>query len=220
MASCASIRARPVPPGTLDCDGNTGADIDLVTEHGTGTVCLTQEACDADCAVVCGADAVVLPGCEGICQNGPNHNLPCVNDTDCPGGNCPGRDAPTGPHNGLCQCSCSAKVGGTPTAGSLTCNLSSAITVEAALPCDGLDVIIDVGSTCIPLTTATSTGSINNENNVGGTRITPAISGVPTPGCEDLATSITTGTKLVGIINFLDNSTLGDLDVTASFTCQ
>ena len=169
---------------------------------------------------LCGSDTPLLPGCEGICQGGANEDLACSDDTECPGGNCPGRDAPN--HNvlGTCQCSCGSETGGTANAGSLKCNLGATITVETALPCDAADIIIDVGQTCIPITTGTASGSINNYNFGGGTKVTAASTGVPTPGCVDLETSITTGTKLVGVVNFLDNSVLGDLDVTVSFTCE
>ena len=208
------------PAGVVDCDGTEGADIDMRTEHGTGNVCANQEDCVADCAVECGADAPVLPGCEGYCQGGGNHNLACVDDTDCPGGNCPGRDSPNHNAQGTCQCSCASMTGGTPEAGSLKCNLGSAITVETALPCDGADIIIDVGQTCIPITTGTATGEINFYNFAAGTNSTGPVTGTPTPGCVDLATSVTTDTQLVGVVNFLDNSVLGDLDVVVSFTCE
>ena len=215
----------PCPAGKIDCDGGAPVSTDVVADHtigacGSNGACLT--ACTGVCSGLGAAYSPLLSGCEGFCQGGANDEDPCINDTDCPGGSCTGRD-PVG-HAGTCNCVCSASGIGAPSSpGGLGCNLGVQIDVE--LPSDGdcLDAdTIKLPALCGPITTQASTGVLIDANNTGGKMI-PA--GGPTTvngvnaNCASLAASTMTGTRVVGALGFFD-STLGDIFARLTFTCQ
>ena len=125
------------------------------------------------------------------------------------------------PHGNVCGCSC-LDVGGAPSAvGGLQCNAGAVINVELASPCDGADVLIAVGTRCIPLTTEAVSSIIDNSDNQSGVELPlGGVSGSGTAAvCNDLTISTTTGIVLAGAANFFD-STIGDLAVDLSFTCR
>ena len=137
-----------------------------------------------------------------------------------PGGSCPGPEDLS--HGNICNCDCVTVDGAATPAGTLQCNVATSVTVETAPPCDGTDVVISVGTQCIPVTAGTFTSIMHNANNtvgkdfpVGGSTTT----GVPVGSCEDLAVSVTSGLELTGGANFYD-SLLGDLSVSSRFVCQ
>ncbi len=151
------------------------------------------------------------------------------------------------PHGNICGCSC-LELGGVPSRpGALQCNVGVSIVVESntdapcGQQCNGGvnhgqscvndvfcpggvcedDTLMVMDRRCIPITTETASGLIVDTNNTSPKEIETghgASVGVPTL-CDDLATSMTTGMELVGVVNFLD-SNLGDLAIAARFSCQ
>ncbi len=209
----------PCPAGEIDCDGGNGLDVEMASDHNIGA-CTDNPDCAAQCATHCDPNSVFNSGCEGFCVGGANDNLPCTDDSDCPDGSCPGKDG--NPHGNICGCDC-LSIGGNPSvAGGLECNLSVNINVEVAGPCGDGDVLIAVGTRCLPLTTETLTSQLVNANKTAGKLMPP---GVPYTAsgtaidCAGLATSVTTGLGMQGALNFFD-STIGDLNTFESFTCE
>jgi hypothetical protein len=204
--------------GEIDCDGGNALDVTMDSDHNIGA-CTGNPDCAAQCAAVCAPDGVFNSGCEGFCDGGARDGLPCTNDSACPGGSCPGGD--TLPHGNICGCDC-LRIGGAPgSAGALQCNMDTNINVELAGPCDGADILIAVGERCIPLTSEALSSQIQNTNNSPG-KVFPdpaATNAGVAIDCLDLATSATTGLRLVGTVNFFD-STIGDLNTMQAFTCQ
>ena len=99
--------------------------------------------------------------------------------------------------------------------------MGATILVEEAAPCNGTDVLIGMGTQCIPLTTESVSSIIDNENNSNGSELPSgglSASGVAAV-CNDLAVSTTTDIVLAGAVNFFD-STIGDLAVELIFTCR
>jgi hypothetical protein len=113
-------------------------------------------------------------------------------------------------------------MGGAPAAaGSLKCELGLHIVIESALPCDGTDPSITFGDVCVPITTETASGVIQNANLGGGTLPTsgPAVlNGVP-GDCVNLQSGVTSGIEMRGTVGFLD-STLGDAFTSIRLDCQ
>ncbi|MFQ5514596.1 MAG: hypothetical protein ACE5FG_09150 [Myxococcota bacterium] len=224
---CVDPAASSCATGEIDCDGGNSLDIDVTSQHGSigiGT-CGDQASCASACAAHCGASTPANPACEGFCLGGPNQDAPCTNDSDCPGSNCPGKDA--APHTGECQCTCiTTGIGPASPSGSINCEVGVNINVESTPPpdpCGNGDILIAVGEQCVPMTSTTATSVINDSNFTGGQTIPPVgppatKTGVP-GDCVALATSTTTGIQLVGYANFFD-STIGDLQSTLSFICQ
>jgi len=225
--------------GALSCmDDATTPGYDLEAFHTIDT-CSSNAECASDCATHCsglGQDvAEDSAGCEGFCNGGANDEAACTADADCPGGFCPGQDTPLGPHNhpialgGLappdnaCQCTCIDRgVGATGAKGSLTCDLSTSIAVETALPCDGADTLITIGSACIPLTTGTATGIIQDANYVAAATLPSGGAKTATGALIDPDTLLSTGTSgmtMVGQIAAYD-SAIGDLEVEVEMICQ
>jgi hypothetical protein len=94
------------------------------------------------------------------------------------------------------------------------------IDVEIAAPCGDGDVLIAVGTRCIPLSTETVTSQLHNTNDSDRDFPVPPFSGSGIAiDCNTLATSSTTGLKLIGTANFFD-STIGDLHTNQTLVCQ
>ncbi len=209
----------PCPAGEIDCDGGNGLDVTMDSDHNIGA-CTGNPDCAAQCAAYCDPIFAFNSGCEGFCVGGANDNLPCTDDSDCPDGSCPGKDG--NPHGNICGCDCLG-IGGNPSvAGGLQCNLSVNINVEIAGPCGDGDILIAVGTRCLPLTTEAITSQIHDANKTAGKKM-PAGSPYTATGtagdCAGLATSVTTGLGMEGALNFFD-STIGDLTTFESFVCQ
>jgi hypothetical protein len=211
-------------------DGNIGA-------------CTGNPACEGDCDAYCpggfGAGFTQLSsGCTGYCTGGAG-NTACTADAVCSGlgeGACNGPDNLAMAQANICQCSCiktDAFGGSDP--GDLQCNLGANLTVEMGGPCNGTDVLIEVGNACIPLSTQRAFGRISDGNFVPGSTV-PSMgtscmppgspdgsfcndqSGAPIP-CATLDASTTTGLVGVGAVNFF-GSTIGDLSVGLKASCQ
>jgi hypothetical protein len=189
----------PCPAGEIDCDGGNALDVTMASDHNIGA-CTGNADCAAQCAAHCAPDAVFNSGCEGFCVGGVSDGLPCTSDTDCVDGSCPGKD--TVPDGNICGCDCQA-VGGAPAAaGGLLCNMPVNIDVETGAPCGDGDVLIAVGTRCLPLTTETVSTQITNANNTAAKLFppVPAVQVGSSGTCSALATSVTTGVGLVGAL--------------------
>jgi hypothetical protein len=93
--------------------------------------------------------------------------------------------------------------------------------IEVAEPCGDGDILIAMGTRCMPITTQEMTSQLHNANNTPGKDFpwpasTASGSAIP---CPALATSTTTGIVMVGSVNFID-TTIGDLNTNQTFTCQ
>jgi hypothetical protein len=217
---CFSPPPTACPLGEIDCNGGNALDVTMDTDHNLGA-CTSNADCAGQCATYCsGIGASVFnDACEGFCQGGASADLPCTDDSQCPGGSCGGGN--TLPHGNICNCDCAA-IGGSPSgAGALQCNMGTIIDVEIGPPCDGADILIAVGTRCIPLTTQAVSSQMHNTNNSPGKDFPdPAFTATGAAiDCLDLATSTATGLTLVGSVNFID-STIGDLNTQQVFTCQ
>jgi hypothetical protein len=185
----------------------TGIGIDLVAQRAIG-VCDGNEDCDTQCAAYCAADGKVPTaqgfGCEGFCDGGDRDGQACVCDTagvgtgicvdpeqpDCPGGSCNGPDG-VGLGN-ICECQCiDSAVGELSPPGGMQCNLGSSLIVErpAGIACDGEDILITVGTRCIPMTTARATSIEFEANPDGSCASTNVCAGGPNGGtsCTETA---------------------------------
>ena len=220
---CLSPSAATCPLGEIDCDGGNGLDLDVLSDHNIGA-CTGNPGCEGACTTYCSGlgKAVFDSGCEGFCEGGTSDGQSCIVDAGCPGGACNGME--NVPHGNICGCSCVSQGGAPSRAGGLSCEIGTDIVLEFLAPCGDGDLILVVGSSCIPLTTESVTGLITNFNNVAmddfpdpnGIGISEI--GVPM-SCDDLASSVTTGVQLVGAINFF-GTTLGDLAVSLAFSCE
>jgi cysteine-rich repeat protein len=208
------------PSGEIDCDGGNPLDVTMDSDHNIGA-CTGNPDCAAQCTAHCSGMGATLffSGCGGFCLGGTNNGLPCTDDSQCPGGSCPGKDGL--PHGNECQCDCKDVGGVASGVGALQCNLPANINVEIAAPCGDGDVLIAVGTRCIPLTTEAMTSQMHNVNNNPGKDF--PIPATQLTGnridCLTLSSSVTTGITLVGSVNFFD-STIGDLTTSEVLSCQ
>ncbi len=220
---CIAPSTETCPPAQIDCDGGTPLAIDLLSDGNIGA-CEGNEECEVECEVACVEDErePLSSGCTGYCTMGEMQA--CTSDAQCAAadsGSCNGPDAGLVPN--ICQCSClNAMGGGEERKGEAQCYLGSTLTVEAAAPCDGQDVTIDVGSLCIPQTTSMTQTLITNANGGAGTvpgSGTPAsASGAPIT-CGQFAAGQLTGLQIRGVANFF-GSTLGDIASVVYGQCQ
>jgi len=95
------------------------------------------------------------------------------------------------------------------------------INVEEFAPCDGTDILIAVGTVCIPLTTQRSDNVLLNNDNTAGQIPSAGIATLTgtAANCDELTTSVTAGIELVGQVDFFD-TTIGDVKTQTRFTCQ
>jgi len=225
----------PCESGVLACNGGLALDLDTVADHNIGE-CTSNASCSSQCDAFCatqGSDYAPLSfTCEGFCQAGPNAEVSCTEDVECPESNCPGKEpAQGGPHTGACNCTCGAEgLGGAAPAGSLSCNLGLAISVErdGDLICgnqpEGPDIILS--PLCGGLTTTLGTGFVDHANNGTKRKATiPKRSDAPLEGegtgvsCDNFASGNLTGLTLTGDLVFYDSS-LGDILTRTTFACQ
>lgn len=212
------------PAGRVDCDGGRSLDLDLVADSTSGS-CTGNAACETICRSECAADgkSVSFAGCTGFCSGGPNEGASCAVENDCPGAFCNGQDPVAAGDRGVCQCQCLDLDTGAPSPpGQLQCQFGIALRVELAAPCDGSDVLIDVGSTCVPGTTGRASTLIVNANQVRGLTLPAAgpatVNGHAIP-CEQLREVGATEMTLVGGASFF-GSALGDLAITVESNCR
>lgn len=239
------------PIGRRDCDGGTPLGIDVNSDGNAGS-CTSAASCADTCAAQCGAGgaSVLTAACTGFCSGTNPASEACTMDDDCLGNDvctaaamplpcCTGVDTGTcGNSNGACngpdpvavalrnqcQCTCvNTAAHGASDPGEVQCNLGSTLVVETGSPCGNGDVLIEVGTTCIPVTTQRATSLINDANFTPGGKV-PADPNVndlmgTALSCETLDGGTLTGLSGVGAVNFF-GSALGDLAVGLRATCQ
>ncbi|MEO8601790.1 MAG: hypothetical protein ABI629_04345 [bacterium] len=219
---CIGKTDQPCPPSTIDCDGGLPLGLKLTSNSLTGT-CDSNASCATTCDTYCNSIGAVTStaACTGFCSMGTEQA--CSTDAEClpDNGACNGPD-PVG-QNDVCQCSCiDATDGGNSRPGDFQCNLGSVLNVESAAPCDGSDIKIAVGTTCVAQTTGTASTLITNANFVEGDTVPTSgaleISGEPI-SCENFRAGNLTGLKVRGVVNFF-GSALGDIATGLSADCQ
>ncbi len=190
-------------PGIIDCDGGSGLDQRIDSHHNIGT-CTGNAQCASQCQALCGSAQVYESGCEGYCRGGSSAGLACSGDLFCPNGTCIGPDRVFNGH--ICECQC-LTVGGTPSApGSLRCNLGVRIEVEANQPCGDGDVILELGSQCLPFTTEDTAAYLTDANNVPGQELPPGgntLYGFPVT-CPGFAAGGPSAISMVTAVNFFE----------------
>jgi hypothetical protein len=235
-------------PGVRHCGPDAGPALGVdVQSDGNAGSCTSNADCAATATTACSPDGVLTSACTGFCSG----EVPeaCTNDSDCLGneactgpstpiacctgagmgtcgvanGACNGPDPVTEPQRNICQITCiDTAAHGPSDPGDIQCNLGSDLVVETGAPCNGTDILIDVGTTCIPVSTQRASSLITDAN------FTPG-SVLPNPpnvndlsgnaiACETLDSSTTTGLTGVGAVNFF-GSALGDLAVGIRATC-
>lgn len=252
---------NPCPDGIVNCPNLGGSatpiGVDLISDRVIGE-CTSNEDCQNQCAAYCDELGKVPTdsgfGCEGFCDGGERDGEACVCDAagsgagscatnpdlpDCPGGSCNGADGVA--FGNVCECQCvDTSVGDPPAEGAFSCSLGSSIIVERAAPCGDGDILITVGTRCIPLTTASaetvllsanglicsgsqaicSTDEDCPEGETCGTGMIGPDMATGNPGtCEGIASGSFSGVGLRGYVNFF-GSTIGDLVTKNSVDCQ
>ncbi|MFN8640848.1 MAG: hypothetical protein U0802_04005 [Candidatus Binatia bacterium] len=221
---CIAARPEPCPTAGVECNGGAPLGIDLRSNGNVGS-CSGNDACLAACQSHCAASGTTasLSGCTGYCSL--TNNVECTTDADClpDKGACNGPD-PVGANFDVCQCSCiDAAAGAAGRPGEMQCNLGATLAVEAAAPCGDGDVTINLGSACIPLSTAAVSTFITNANFTS--TVTVPKNGVPATAvgapveCAALVADQLTGFKARGAINFF-GSRLGDLATIFAADCR
>ncbi len=209
--------------GTRSCAGGPALGINVASDS-LGGACTSNNQCDTIAAGACGGAAnVQTSNCTGYCSLGTE--AVCTSDAQCAPSNgaCNGPN-PVGANLQNCQYSCvNLAAHGASAAGDLQCNLGSNLVVEAAAPCDGTDITINVGNTCVPFSTQQASSNIvdanfaplstvpnlSPPNNLIGSQL----------ACATLDASTTTGMVAVGAVNFF-GSALGDIASGLRVTCQ
>ncbi len=221
---CITQALEPCAPAKIDCDGGSPLDIEVRSDGNVGT-CTGDAACETLCDTHCDSIGAVQQssGCTGYCSEGTG--LACLNDAECLASNsgaCNGPD-PVGNNFDICQCQCvNGAVGAPARPGDFQCNLGSVLVVENQPPCDGTDIRINVGTTCVALTTGTATTLITDANFQPGTTVPK--SGEPAGGqgtpvtCANYEAGDLTGLKIRGAVNFF-GSALGDIASTLAVDC-
>jgi hypothetical protein len=207
--------------GRIDCDGGSALGVALRSDTNIGT-CADNDQCRAQCSALCAqtGSAPLAAGCTGFCTGSADHH--CVVDADClPGdGNCNGPDPAS---INVCQCHCLNDAVGDPgRPGELQCNLGTRLVIENAAPCDGRDILLDAGSACIPLSTASVSSVILDANLEPGAQLPaggPAMSQGAPIACSQLYEGTTSDLRIRGAVNFLGSS-IGDLVTQVFMDCQ
>ncbi|HVH05245.1 MAG TPA: hypothetical protein VNE71_04510 [Myxococcota bacterium] len=208
-------------PGAIACDGGPSRDARIDADHDVG-VCTGNADCAAQCGAHCGAAAAAVwdSGCEGFCEGGSADGTACAVESDCPGGACNG--IPNLAHGNVCGCQCLDLAGAPSTPGGLRCNLGARIRIEAALPCDGVDVLSDTGDRCLPLTTETTQATLVDRDHEPGETLPSGVdvfSGTPV-GCDALRADGPAGMLLFSTANAFDVPLAGDAYLVFALGCD
>lgn len=178
--------------GALDCAGEQGADVDVVSDHNIG-VCNDNPHCRELCATRCGelgSHQPILSACEAFCAGGENDRQACRFQEDCPGGFCAGRDS--GQSGRSCHCVCSASgLGQPPGEPSLTCNASLGLTIEdVEIQGDGIcgngPPALTIAPLCQAMTTASATVLGRNVTDLRGEDVGPFTRVGAAPRCPEV----------------------------------
>jgi hypothetical protein len=207
---CLTASAEPCAARPIACNGGDPLGVAITADGNLGT-CDGNAACETACATFCAGKGIApqSSGCTGYCTGGAMSV--CTRDADCQPDNgvCNGRD-PVGAHNGICQCQCvDAASGPAARPGELQCLLGAKLIVVAADAADcSAPPLISVGPSCVPLTTGTSSGIIDNANFT--TMSVPADGPVTNTGapieCSALRADTLADLKIRGVIAILGSS--------------
>lgn len=207
--------------GEVSCDGATSLDFTLRADHDIGT-CSGNADCAARCEAACATSgsAVFDSGCEGFCAGGASDGAACASDAQCPAGRCNG--VAGGAHGNACQCQCLDATGEPSTPGGLRCQLGARLRIETALPCDGADVVLDLGDRCFPFTTETAQATLTGQDHVFGRMLPSGIDliGGKALACETLRTSGLGGMIGVSATNAFDVPGAGDVYLLLAVGCE
>jgi hypothetical protein len=207
--------------GTIACNGGRSLDYALVADHVIGT-CTGNQDCATQCAALCDASSarVFDSGCEGFCEGGARDSLACTGDGQCSGGSCNG--AASNAHGNVCQCQCIEDDGEESREGGLRCDLGVGIRIERNLPCDGADVLMDLGSRCVPFTTEESFAILHDQDAEPGADL-PAggenLFGEPV-ACSTFAAGGPAGLVLGSVVNTFDVARVGDVHMLLALVCE
>ncbi len=214
----------PCADGMRTCAGGPPLGIN-VTSDGLGGTCISNDSCAAIAATACGGAAnVQSSACVGFCSLGTE--AACTSDAAClpSNGACNGPNPVAAAQKNTCQYSClNTAAHGPSAAGELQCNLGARLVVENAPPCDGTDIRINVGNSCVPFSTQRASSAVVDANFSPGATVplAPAVNSLDGSeiACSALDASTTTGMVAVGAVNFF-GSTLGDIASGLRVTCQ
>lgn len=226
---CITPGSQTCAEGKRHCGPGPGPALGVaVYSDANVSACATEAACDTSCGFACGGSAnVVAAGCTGHCSGDTEQS--CTSDATCltaSNGMCNGPEPVV--TSGVCQCSCAAQgIYGNSDPGDFLCNTSAHIVLESSpgtgAPCDGTEVMVDIGDVCLPVSTQRASGSITDANLMGQTVPNPSSyndgTGVPA-SCDDVDLGSLSGLKGVGAMNFFGSDLGGDMSVALRFTCQ
>jgi hypothetical protein len=208
-------------PGAISCSGGPSLDARIDADHDVGA-CTGNADCAAQCATSCGAAGTSVwdSGCEGFCDGGPADGSACTAEAECPGGFCTG--APNVGHGNVCQCQCLDLAGAPSRPGGLRCNLGARIRIEAALPCDGTDVLVDIGDRCLPLSTEGMQATLVDRDHVAGESLPAGVDvfGGQPVSCAALRESGPAGMLLYSTANAFDVPIAGDAYLVLGLGCD
>ncbi len=221
---CIDPSGEACDPGMIDCDGGTPLDANLIADRYIGD-CDDNDDCMAQCEAYCdnlGMETASSGfGCEGFCSGENPPNQPCTEDEECIGnGACNG--GTKAPYANTCACQClDTRSGEGSPPETLACNLPTKLTVETKAPCDGGDILIDVGAACIPLTTGTAAAVIEHANNAPPPqdRLGPETQQGVGVQCSQIDTQSLSGMQGRGVVVFFGSS-LGDILTQLRVDCQ
>jgi hypothetical protein len=207
--------------GRASCTGATSLDFVLSADHDVGA-CTGNAGCAEACEAVCGASGAEVwdSGCEGFCEGGTGDGASCTSDASCGGGRCNGIAG--GAHGNVCQCQCIDLEGAPSEPGGLRCEIGTRIRIEASLPCDGADVLLDLGDRCLPITTESAQARLVDRDHVPGRMLpsgTDLTQGTPV-SCEALASQGAAGTVFVSAANAFDVPQAGDVYLLFGLGCE
>ncbi len=205
--------ADPISFPFLDCRVNPADPNDLSCFGAGGPACTANQTCSDMCDLYCASlGSTYKPdnsACEGICQgedpNSIKFGATCVSHGDCAEGleltiadvSCEGGSLGAA-HAGQCNCRCRAEGIGPPgRPGSLRIRTGTQSWIESSAPCDQTDITIVLTPACTPFTTELSTATVLDDGAELGVNWTDVpLMGDPGDGCESLATSTTSGSRL------------------------
>lgn len=194
---------------------------------------------NTNCASLCDTQCASAPsfkrlasGCTDYCTGTAPADMVCSSDAQCAAagnGTCNGKDDPSLTHANICQCSCVNHATGGSDPGDLRCNLGADVRIESGPPCDRVDVLVDLGNRCMPLSTQQAQAKIVDANDIPGSTVPPINSLCPGGDCNSgfgtavscaaLDGSVTSGLSAVGVSNVF-STTLGDVSLGLRATCE
>jgi hypothetical protein len=227
------------PSGKIDCDGGTPMDVDMITNHDVGLdmqdpnlldlglYCgffdpnTGNQQCEAACEVYCanlpGSYTLLVSDCAGYCQGGPNEDLQCTNNAQCPDSSCAGPEPSADAHGWECQCQCVQVAGSPGPPGAMYCQTGVKIYVYAEPPCWEGQLTSVVGKRCSVVTTESAHSLVLNADREEGKTLDGGVITGIRPHCHELARGEAV-ISTVGHRIFLDSDLWDQASATVSLT--